>query len=1033
MVGIWLALSLRIFAEEASPENGYFLRVWRIDDGLPALTTPTLIEAPEGYLWMETRRGLVRFDGVEMTTFTFAELGWPEGTTLDQTIADPVQGLWVTLSDRALWRERGGHWTQWGKFADPKEGAMLLQPRPAAEGGLYVGTNLRRIWLCDDTTPGLRDPSEPLKGIQRWLGTGGQDGVVWYSTDREAFRWRAGRSELAPLPEPDPHTPYYHPRPDGAMWIIGTNYLAVWGDGAFHRLPPILGLGDESMSGVLPTPFGNWATTATRMFFLPKGAQQWRGPYPWGAEIRKDQRTALGDSRGQHWLATYGSGFLHVTPEGRQIRERLPPELAGNRILNLIEDRERNIWAVAEGSGLVRLRPRPFAVHRAGASLADPEVLAVMEDPQGRIWAGSRAGGVDVLTEGKWEHCTLPPGQITQAAVSALLTLPDGGLLAGTLSRGVWRRKGESWEMVGSKWEDLRENWDLVIAPVRRVRCLFADRAGNIWAGALNGLFRLEGQAFKPAPGQGTWPAVMALGQTPDGRLWAATEAGVWRQDEKGVFAPPPKEEGLPELPAQAMLVDADGTVWVGGDAGLARWRNGQTRLFTPAQGLPISSVLGLVAPNATQLWLSSPDGLAVLERSELEAGKELLHSRIFTRADGLPTREASGGFQPAFWAGRDGRCWLPTHQGLVEFEPKSIPPTAPPPPVVIEQAMAYGLKTAQPLAVPGPRAAAPIAGQGLPTGFRRLEFRFTAPSLSAPEKVRFRWRLEGLEAGWSAPSAQRTVAYPHVPAGQYRFHVIACNGDGVWNETGASLAFYLPQYWHERTVFWIGVTIVLCGLLVGAIRLRYLRRIERLRLLSALDHERARIAQDIHDDLGATLTRISMWSALVQKDAEPRISARLGAIREHSNEAVRSLDQIVWAVNPGNDTIRRLAAYICQAADDFFRESDIEFSIELSDAIEDGVLHAEIRHQIVLAAREACTNALRHSKATEVLLKVEAAPGRIHIVITDNGQGFDPLNIVRDGEGLTGMRRRLASINGECVVESAPGNGTRVVILWPK
>lgn len=441
-----------------------------------------------------------------------------------------------------------------------------------------------------------------------------------------------------------------------------------------------------------------------------------------------------------------------------------------------------------------------------------------------------------------------------------------------------------------------------------------------------------------------------------------------------------------------------------------------------------MTQVLGLMEAGRNQLWISSPDGLAVLDERPFQGSiPKTVTGQIFTRADGLPTREASGGFQPVLWRGKNGRCWLPTHQGLVEFDPLAMPPTAPPPPVLIEDASASYEGRRTPLTIPPLRALDATKGTELPKRLRRLEFHFTAPSLSAPEKVLFRWRLDGLDPEWSEPSPQRSATYPYVPPGDYRFRVIACNGDGVWNETGASLAFAVPPLSHERAIFWIAVALLVGGLGLGAMRLRYLRRIERLRLLSALDNERARIAQDIHDDLGATLTQISMWSAVAQKRADPATAGHLGQIRERSNEAVRSLDQIVWAVNPRNDTVRKFATYLCQAAGDFFRESNIACRIDLVEPVEDGALNADVRHQLVLAAREACTNALRHSSASQVSLHVQASPVRILIIIADNGHGFDPSTVSRDGEGLANMNNRLRAAGGTCTVETAPGNGTRV------
>lgn len=1015
-----LALAAGGAGQAAPPpdESAYFIRVWRADDGLPPLTTELLVEAPEGYLWMEAKSGPVRFDGERVTPFSTTAIGWPAGATIASVIPDGVQGIWVTLSDHSVWRERGGAWQRWAAFEN-KETPQLLQPAGGAEGGVYLGTNRGRLLRCVEDAPGLRELLPADATVSRWLGSPGVGDTVWFVRKAEVFRWTAGAIEHVPRNDPDPDPLYYLLWSDGSVWLKGRTNIWQMREGAFHKLPPIVGREPEPIAGILPAPpHGIWASTRNRLFFLPTGAPRWRGPFPWATSEEFRMLHNLTDVNGHHWLATFGFGFVHVSPEGQRITERLPPELAGNRILNLIEDRERNIWAVAAGSGLVRLRARRFSVHRAGLGLSDPEVLAVAEDAAGAVWAGSRAGGVDVLQNGVWRHVSLPPGDAPETGVTALLSPADGNLLVGTFARGIWRKKGETWEPMGQGRE--------------QVRALFADRSGHLWAGCRNGLFEWQNGAWRPSPSELPWAAVRAVAEDSEGRLWVGTERGVWRRGKDGKFHPVPPAEGLPEEQVQALLARADGSLWIGCDRGLAFWREGHATLFTRENGLPVTQVLGLLEAGQNQLWVSSPDGLAVLDDRPFQKSiPRALTGQIFTRADGLPTREASGGFQPALWCGKNGHCWLPTHQGLVEFDPLAMPPPAPPPPVVIEDATASYEGKRAPLAIPPLRTGAAAKGAELPARLRRLDFHFTAPSLSAPEKVLFRWRLDGLEAAWSEPSTQRSAVYPYVPPGEYRFRVMACNGDGVWNETGAAVAFIVPPLWHERAIFWIALALLVGGAALGALRLRYLRRIERLRLLSALDHERARIAQDIHDDLGATLTQISMWSAVVQKRADPATAEQLGLIRERSNEAVRSLDQIVWAVNPGNDTVRKFATYLCQAVGDFFRETEVACRIDLAESVEDGVLHADVRHHLVLAAREACTNALRHSGATEVSLRVEASPRRIFIQITDNGRGFDPAIASREGEGLPGMQRRLASAGGHCAIESSPGQGTRVIIRW--
>ena len=255
----------------------------------------------------------------------------------------------------------------------------------------------------------------------------------------------------------------------------------------------------------------------------------------------------------------------------------------------------------------------------------------------------------------------------------------------------------------------------------------------------------------------------------------------------------------------------------------------------------------------------------------------------------------------------------------------------------------------------------------------RRIEIRYTALGISAPEQALFRYRLEGLEKDWNEAGPQRLAVYNQLPPGQYRFQVTACNRDGVWSEPGDSMAVVVePQFWETgsfrgiMTLIAIGAT---AGVVAQVLRVRYRRRVEILEREHALERERARIAQDIHDDLGASLTQIGFISALIARGtATPSEVREQGErIRGHAVEVVRSLDSIVWAVQPKHDRVPSLVAYLCQVAEELFRDSPIRCRQDVAGDIPTAPLEAEKRHQMLLAAKEALHNAAKHSHAREV------------------------------------------------------------------
>jgi len=309
-----------------------------------------------------------------------------------------------------------------------------------------------------------------------------------------------------------------------------------------------------------------------------------------------------------------------------------------------------------------------------------------------------------------------------------------------------------------------------------------------------------------------------------------------------------------------------------------------------------------------------------------------------------------------------------------------------------------------------------------------------------APEKNRFRYWLEGLERDWVEAGAQRVATYPRLPPGRYQFRVIAANNDGVWNETGASVGFtVLPAFW--QTWWFITVTVVMVlgggGWLVRYDSVRRLRRkLHRLEERHALEKERARIAQDIHDELGASLTRIALLTELGRKHREQpeEVSADLGKISVTAREAVRAMDAIVWAVNPRNDSLDHFANYVSQFAEDFFRLTPIRCRLDVPADLPEQHLPTEARHQLFLAVKESLNNVVRHSGANEVWLRMHCEDAELKIDVEDNGRGLpgEPAQPGAGQDGLANIRSRVERLGGRFAVESEPGRGTRLRLVLP-
>jgi signal transduction histidine kinase len=494
------------------------------------------------------------------------------------------------------------------------------------------------------------------------------------------------------------------------------------------------------------------------------------------------------------------------------------------------------------------------------------------------------------------------------------------------------------------------------------------------------------------------------------------------------------KRDGLPSEYIQCLHFDTGGALWMGTyGSGLVRFKDGHFAKITTAEGLPNNFICGIEEDDRTNFWISSHYGIFRVSETALAdcAGGTTasVNCLAYGRGEGLPSLECSGGLQPASCKLADGRICFPTGKGVVIVNADEIKINRRPPPVVIEDIVAGGRTFAQ-----KPAGRLPLK---IPPGLQRFEFHYTALSFVAPEKIQFQYRLEGWEKDWEdAANNKRVAEYNYIPPGSYTFHVRAANSDGVWNEAGASFALIvLPLFWQT---WWFHLLAVLAALalVVGTVlsitRRRMKLRLERSERQQALERERTRIAKDIHDHLGANLTRISLLSQSAQSELEnpAQAVAQLNRIYDTSRELTRAMDEIVWAVNPQHDTLDSLASYLGNFAQDYLVSLNIRCRLDLPLHLPPWPITAEVRHNVFLAFKEALHNVVKHSAATEVTIGLVTTAEGFILTIRDNGKGFEPAHLAARpgrGNGLKNMRQRLEKNGGHCAIQSAPAAGTAV------
>jgi len=408
---------------------------------------------------------------------------------------------------------------------------------------------------------------------------------------------------------------------------------------------------------------------------------------------------------------------------------------------------------------------------------------------------------------------------------------------------------------------------------------------------------------------------------------------------------------------------------------------------------------------------------------------------RKYGKPDGLPTSECTPGSQPGACRSRDGKLWFPTIKGLVSVDPAQLQLNTNPPSVVIESVVIQGQEQdahslragwAQTVTVPADK--------------ERLEIHYTSLNLAAPERARFKYRLQGHETAWTEAGNTRIARYSKLPPGHYRFEVTACNEDGVWNESGTGLALTVaPPFW--RTWWFLAATTAgFLGTMIALVHYLSTQKLQRqlatLRQQEALEKERARIARDIHDQLGASLTQVSLLGELVEsdKDSPDDVTVHARQISQTARDTSRVLDEIVWTVNPSNDTLDGLITYVSQCAQEYLEVAGLRYRLEVPAQLPNAPISPEVRHNVFLAAKEAVTNVVRHARASSVWVRMTLQPAAFTLEIQDDGRGPASMDekAARSRNGVRNMRKRMENVGGDFSIGPAPGGGTLVRLTAP-
>jgi ligand-binding sensor domain-containing protein len=941
---------------EADSSRPYGHDAWDSDSGLPQNSVQAITQTRDGYFWLGTQEGLVRFDGVRFTVF--------DGRNTPALQDDWIQAV-CTTRDGSLWigtvvglvRYTGGRFEAWG-IGTPIERAVVSSLLESRDGSLWIGSSVGLGRIRNGRLEILSERADFPKGRVRALHED-SSGSLWFGLPDALARLRDGRVERRTLASGFPGPPLAIVGDgDGGVWVgTGRSLVRVHDD-------RVTRYGD---SGAL-------ADATAEALFRESGT---------AGLSNSVVQALLRDADGNVWVGT-PSGLFRFRA-GKFTRYTTENGLSSNRILSLYEDREGSIWIGTLDGGLNRFKgQRVFNyTHRDG--LSDDKVWTVFQDREGSLWVGAADGDLDRMVSGaqRFEHFANFGNTIMAIEQDA-----RGDLWLGTQGAGLIRlHNGRPTRFTTA--DGLPGNW---------ITSVCAEPNGALWIGTVSGgAARFENGRFRAFHVRDGLPSeqIFSIFRDREGDVWVGTFGGGVARYRRGAFQTFTTRDGLAHDVVISIFQDSEGAHWFATRGGLTRWRDGKFSTYRESEGLFHDAVQRVLEDGYGYLWLTSSWGIFRVRQSELAAvadGVGRLHPVAFNTASGMRGAECNNA-QHGAWKSRDGRLWFATVKGLAMADPSCIRLNTTPPAVVVEDVLANGETL--------PRHDGRLE---LPPGRGDLEFRYTAFNYSNPTAVRFRYRLDGIDSRWVEAGTRRSAYYPHLPPGGYRFRVKACNEDGVWNERGATVPLELaPRFYQTPWARGLALlSVCLVGFAVHRLRVRRIESREWFRTALTEAKLSALQAQLRPHFLSNTLNSIL---ALIGTDPTRarRMTERLGDLLRASLET-----------EPGGVVTleRELSILELYVGIEKMRFRDrLEFAMQVEPAVRCADVPSFLLQPLV---ENAVKHGMRGRAAGGVVRIAGFAEGtRLILRVEDNGPGVPPETAVHrpGGIGVRNTRQRLETL----------------------
>jgi signal transduction histidine kinase/ligand-binding sensor domain-containing protein len=1025
--GIWaLLLMLGHAAMGLDPHRSldhYGHQIWRTDSGLPQNTVHSILQTRDGYLWLGTDGGLVRFDGIDFLTFDAENTPQLESDTVYDLEEDASGTLWISTGAGLLSYRNGA-------FA----AYTMAQGLPAATVWFSYQDRQHRIWAITQAGPAFLN-GKSFAAVAGAQGAGPLNRQA-LAEDATGILWLGGSSGLFAL-DLRPATPRLALHllngvavgaaeldPQGNLWVGTGEGLERFARGTLAPVP-ILPARTEVTALETDAAGGMWVGTAGGMVHMVNDrAGQLLQPNGGGGVDR-----FFRDRQGVLWIASE-RGVLRLA--GNQLQSFAPDSaLAGNRVLSMYEDREGNLWVGTDSGGLNMLRDQSFTTYTSKDGLSGNLVRCVLQSSTGELWIGTDGAGLNRRTSTGFAHFTTADGLSSNVILS----------LAGGAGGDLWIGTPDGLNLLhpGRGAKGRVERFTSADGlPDDFIRSLYTDRDGSLWVGTGHGLAHWTGGKFttySSLDGLGSDFIGAILRDNPGGDLqgdlggdlWIGTSGGLSRL-HNGRFTNYTVKQGLSNNIVTAITQDKQGTLWLATNGGgLNRLRQGAIQgsiqaFPSSAQALP-GTIYGTLEDARSRLWLSSQTGIFRVAIAQLDAYAGGPASSIavtaYGTADGMNIRECSGGGHPAAWKLADGSLWFATLDGVSFLDPEHAPENRVPPPVVLEKVLVDD------------QVRSLNEELTVKPGANRLEFQYAGLSFAAPRKVEYRYRLQGFDHDWIEAGTRRAAFYTNLPPGKYRFRVLAANNDGVWNTAGASFDLRLLPHYYQT--YWFYSALALASLLLGYLAYRWrVRQVEAQ--WGAVLAERGRLAREIHDTLAQGFVGISVQLELVAR----LLASSREAAMEHLDQAralvrasLTDARSSIWDLRSAGAAAEDLPARLSKSCTRITSSSPVKVYLQVRGTYRP--LDGKIEEELLRIGQEAVVNAVRHAAATRIDVQLIYEGARVSLRVEDDGCGFQPDSAGPEGHfGIRGMQERAGQIDAALVLESKPGGGTRVSVEAP-